>query len=99
MGLGYAARQRKLLERALVAQERENGTEHREIAGMLASIGNAYGDLGDAAGQRDLLERASATQARECGTSRVGGGRTSVTRTGRSGMHRESETFWSGPCR
>ena len=61
------SRQRDVLERALAIKERELGPEHREVAVILASLGNAYADLGDVARARDLQERARAIQEREFG--------------------------------
>merc|ERR1712050_825501 len=61
-GLGDAAKERDLLQRALAIQEREYGPEHREVAATLADLGKAYGDLGDAVKECDLLQRALAIQ-------------------------------------
>ena len=56
--LGYAAKNRDLLERALKILEAYFGEDHKDVAITLHSLGNAYGHLGNAAKKRDLLERA-----------------------------------------
>ena len=55
--LGDTKKQKELLERTLVIQERHYGAEHPKVAKTLSNLGNAYGDLGDAKKQKELLER------------------------------------------
>merc|ERR1712107_858950 len=65
--LGDAAKQRELLERALVIHEKEYGPNHPEITITLLSLGAAFASLGIPELQRDVLERALEIMERECG--------------------------------
>ena len=56
--MGDYSRQRELLERALVIDERTYGRDHAEVAPTLNNLGNVYSDLGDTNKAREVLERA-----------------------------------------
>ena len=55
--LGDYAKQRDILERALVIQERAYGRDHTAVATTLGGLGMAYGELGDAAKKREYVTR------------------------------------------
>ncbi|MBY0378636.1 MAG: tetratricopeptide repeat protein, partial [Gammaproteobacteria bacterium] len=50
------AKQKELLERALVIKEHHYGPDHYEVARTVSSLGNAFGLLGQPAKQKELLE-------------------------------------------
>ena len=58
--LGDAARQRDLLERALVIKERAFGRDHREVAITAFNLAHAWKALGDAREANTLMARARA---------------------------------------
>ena len=58
---------RDLLAQALCLQEWEYGTEHREAAITLVSLGSAHGDPGDTLTKRHLLENAMRNKECKCG--------------------------------
>ena len=63
-----AEKMRDLVERALVINEREYGSDHRLVAPTLTNLGIAYGALGDAGKKRHLLEKTLVIKEREYGS-------------------------------
>lgn len=56
--MGNLQKAKKLFERALPIFEKHYGSDHFEVAKLLANLSIAHGDLGDHKKKKELLEQA-----------------------------------------